>query len=243
MHNRGFTLLELMLAMAIFAIVGFASSALLDAVMRGDEASQQAQQRLQKLQQSFMLMERDFWQITPRQIRLNGEAPSKAVFSGGKNWIESDDDGVTFSHAGWSNPGAVLPRSEVQLVGYRLKEKQLQRLYYIYPDAITGTEPRVQVLMDKVEGLKVRYMEAGRDGSARGSSNDFDSGADFSTSDFSTDSSSSSTSRDDDNNDEDGNWLDTWEDSRLPALVKVTIVHEQLGEIDRVFTMPPGLTQ
>jgi|JI7StandDraft_1071085.scaffolds.fasta_scaffold06825_4 general secretion pathway protein J len=243
MRNRGFTLLELMLAMAIFAIVGFASSALLDAVMRGDEASQQAQQRLQKLQQSFMLMDRDFWQITPRQIRVNGEAPGKAVLAGGKNWIESDDDGVTLTHAGWSNPGAVLPRSEVQLVGYRVQEKQLQRLYYIYPDAVTGTEPRVQVLMDKVEGLKIRYMDAGRGDGVGGSSSDFDSGNDFSTGGFSSDRNGGTSSASSDADDENGNWLETWEDSRLPALIKITIVHEQLGEIDRVFTMPAGLTQ
>jgi general secretion pathway protein J len=154
----GFTFIEMLLAVAIFALVGLASVAVLDSVNRSDQASRQAGERLQKLQRAMLVLERDFWQITPRQVRINGEAPAKQTFAGAANWIESDDDGVSFSHAGWTNPGMVLARSEVQLVGYRLKERQWQRLYYLYPDAVSGTEPMVQPLLDNVDELKFRYL-------------------------------------------------------------------------------------
>ena len=52
----------------------------------------------------------------------------------------------------------VLPRSEVQLVGYRLREKKFERVFYLYPDAVTGTEPTVQTLLDEVDELKFRYL-------------------------------------------------------------------------------------
>lgn len=154
----GFTFIEMLLAVAIFALVGLASVAVLDSVNRSDQASRQAGERLQKLQRAMLVLERDFWQITPRQVRVNGEAPAKQTFAGAANWIESDDDGVSFSHAGWTNPGMVLARSEVQLVGYRLKDRQWQRLYYLYPDAVSGTEPMVQPLLDNVDELKFRYL-------------------------------------------------------------------------------------
>jgi len=157
-NNRGFTFIEMLLAVAIFALVGLASVAVLDSVTRSDEASRAATLRLQQLQRAMMLLERDFWQITPRQIRVNGEAPLAQTLAGATNWIESDDDGITFSHAGWTNPGMVLARSEVQLVGYRLKERQLQRLYYLYPDAVTGTEPNIQPLLEDIDELKFRYL-------------------------------------------------------------------------------------
>lgn len=157
-NHRGFTFIEMLLAVAIFALVGLASVAVLDSVTRSDEASKAATQRLQQLQRAMMLLERDFWQISNRQIRVNGEAPLAQTLAGAASWIESDDDGITFSHAGWTNPGMVLPRSEVQLVGYRLKERQLQRLYYLYPDAVTGTEPNIQPLLEEIDELKFRYL-------------------------------------------------------------------------------------
>lgn len=156
--NRGFTFIEMLLAVAIFALVGLASVAVLDSVTRSDEASRAATLRLQQLQRAMMVIERDFWQISARQIRVNGEAPVAQTLAGAVNWIESDDDGISFSHAGWTNPGMVLARSEVQLVGYRLKERQLQRLYYLYPDAVTGTDPNIQPLLEDIDELKFRYL-------------------------------------------------------------------------------------
>lgn len=157
--HGGFTFIEMLLATAIFALVGLASVAVLDSVTRSDTASQAALARLQKLQQVMMLLERDLWQITPRQVRINGEAPNKVILAGASNWLESDDDGLSFSHAGWTNPAMVLPRSEVQLVGYRLKENKLERLFYIYPDAVTGTEPHIQLLLEDIDSFKVTYLD------------------------------------------------------------------------------------
>lgn len=160
MNSRGFTFIEMLLATAIFALIGMASVAVLDSVTRSDTASQQAMQRLQRLQQAMMLLDRDIWQIVPRHIRVSGEAPIKTILAGSQNWLESDDDGISFSHAGWTNPGMILPRSEVQLVGYRLKENNLERMFYLYPDAVTGTEPQVQVLLQDIGSLKFKYMDA-----------------------------------------------------------------------------------
>ncbi len=157
--QRGFTFIEMLLATAIFALVGLASVAVLDSVTRSDTASQAALARLQKLQQVMMLLERDLWQIAPRQIRVSGEAPNKVMLAGVPNWLESDDDGVSFSHAGWTNPGMILPRSEVQLVGYRLKENKLERLFYLFPDAVTGTEPQIQLLLEDIDSFKITYLD------------------------------------------------------------------------------------
>lgn len=157
--QRGFTFIEMLLATAIFALVGLASVAVLDSVTRSDTASQAALARLQKLQQVMMLLERDLWQITPRQIRVSGEAPNKVMLAGVPNWLESDDDGVSFSHAGWTNPAMILPRSEVQLVGYRLKDNKLERLFYLFPDAVTGTEPQIQLLLEDIDSFKITYLD------------------------------------------------------------------------------------
>ncbi|MCT6701285.1 type II secretion system minor pseudopilin GspJ [Rheinheimera sp. 4Y26] len=199
--QRGFTFIEMLLATAIFALVGLASVAVLDSVTRSDTASQAALARLQKLQQVMMLMERDLWQITPRQIRVSGEAPSKVMMGGAPNWLESDDDGLSFSHAGWTNPAMILPRSEVQLVGYRLKENKLERLFYLYPDAVTGTEPQVQVLLEEIDSFKLTYL------------------------------------------DQEGIWQDSWMQETMPKALRMVITQQSTGELERIFTLPAGLTQ
>ncbi len=158
MNNRGFTLIEMLLAVVIFAAVGLASVAVLNTVVQNDANSKVNMDQLQQVQRAMLVMERDFWQIVPRQVRINGEAPTKLTLAGAKNFIESDDDGITFVQGGWTNPGMVLPRSEVQLVGYRLKGQKFERVYYIFPDAVTGTEPKVQVLLTDVEELKIQYL-------------------------------------------------------------------------------------
>ncbi len=158
MISRGFTLLEMLLAILIFAFVGAGSIAMLNTVTSSDQGSRQSIERMEKLQRAMLVFERDIWQITPRQIRVNGDSPSKLTLAGASNFIESDDDGITFSHAGWTNPGMVLPRSEVQFVGYRLKEQKFERLFYLYPDAVTGEEPNKQVLLEGVDELKFRYL-------------------------------------------------------------------------------------
>ncbi|MGP4763412.1 type II secretion system minor pseudopilin GspJ, partial [Klebsiella pneumoniae] len=66
---------------------------------------------------------------------------------------------MAFVHHGWRNPGMVLPRSEIQAVAYRLKEGRIERLFSLYPDAVTGTEPKVQPLLDHVTGFKLEYLE------------------------------------------------------------------------------------
>ena len=62
MNSRGFTFIEMLLASAIFALIGLASVAVLDSVTRSDTASQQAMQRLQRLQQVMMM---DFLSVMP----------------------------------------------------------------------------------------------------------------------------------------------------------------------------------
>ena len=154
----GFTFIEMLLAVAIFAMVGLASVAVLSSVTTGDRLSQQAAERLQQVQFAFMLLERDLMQISSRHIRIQGEAPRKERLLGGRFLLESEADAIAFTQHGWRNPGMILPRSELQALGYRLQDEQLQRLFTLYPDAVTGTEPRVQALLEDITELEFRYL-------------------------------------------------------------------------------------
>lgn len=159
-RSAGFTFIEMLLAAAIFAFVGLASVAVLSSVTQSDELSQQASERLVKLQRTMLMLERDFMQISVRHVRLNGEAPAKHRLFGEKFLLDSEDHGVSFTRQGWRNPGMILPRSEIQTVAYRLHEGTLQRLFTLYPDAVTGTEPKIQNLYQGLSGFEIQYLQA-----------------------------------------------------------------------------------
>ena len=158
-RSAGFTFIEMLLAAAIFAFVGLASVAVLNSVTQSDELSQQAAERLVQLQRTMLMLERDFMQISVRHVRLNGEAPAKDRLFGEKFLLDSEDHGVSFTRQGWRNPAMILPRSEIQTVAYRLQEGSLQRLFTLYPDAVTGTEPKIQNLYQGLTGFTVHYLQ------------------------------------------------------------------------------------
>lgn len=156
--SQGFTLLELIIAIAIFAIIGLSSFSLLDTVQRSDERSKQKSERQNELQRAFLLMERDFSQIARRTIRLNGEAPLKGYLHTRTDSFSTEDQAIAFVRHGWTNPGLLLPRSDVQSVAYRLKEGTLERLHYNFVDAVVGEEPKARPLMTRVNSLSFEYF-------------------------------------------------------------------------------------
>jgi general secretion pathway protein J len=83
--QRGFTLLEVLIAIAIFSVVSLASFTIFDTVLRGDESSKMRSERQNELQRAFLLMERDFTQIAKRTMRINGEEP-------GSSFLQTADD-------------------------------------------------------------------------------------------------------------------------------------------------------
>ncbi len=157
--SRGFTLLEILVAIAIVTLIGMASSSVLTTVLDTDEISEQRFEQLQKLQRAIMFVERDLQQAVARSVRIEGES-NQMVISGDSNAFESDADGLALVRAGWHNPQLVLPRSTLQAVAYRIQEEQLQRVYSDYVDNIVGYEPKVRVMLEGVQDLQFQFLVA-----------------------------------------------------------------------------------
>ena len=156
-QSHGFTLIEILVAMAIFTVIGLASTGVLTSVINSDQLSSERFEKLQQLQRTMLTIERDVLQIVPRATRINGE-PVSAVMTGGKDVFDSDADGLGFVRIGWHNPQMLLPRSTLQAVGYRIQEQQLQRLYGNYVDNVIGYEPKVKVLLSDIEDFRVSFL-------------------------------------------------------------------------------------
>ena len=160
--TKGFTLLEVLVAIAIFAVLSLAAYQVLQGVLRSGEISKEHSDSLTKLQRAMLIIEQDFTQIVARTSRDEGVEQDKLrVITAGASLFESEDQGIEFTRLGWANPLGLLPRSDLLRVRYRLKEGQLQRLYFLYPDLVAGQEPQVQVLLNDIEKLSFRFWNSG----------------------------------------------------------------------------------
>jgi len=157
--QQGFTLLEVLIAVAIFSVVSLASFTIFDTVLRGDENSKIRSDRQNELQRAFLLIERDFTQIAKRNMRVNGEAPSDSFLQTADDSFLADEQAIAFVRNGWTNPGLLLPRSDMQSVAYRLEEETLQRLHYNFVDAVVGQEPKIRPLISQVTSLDFEFYD------------------------------------------------------------------------------------
>lgn len=157
--TNGFTLLEMLIAIAIFAMLGLAANAVLQTVLRDDEVTQDFAKQLKGLQQGFGTIERDLSQIVARTARAEQGGRTSTVIQSGKDMLDSESEALVFYRLGWLNPGGILPRGSVQYVAYVVQNGELQRWYYPYPEPEVGAEPIKTVLMDKVLSVKYAFFD------------------------------------------------------------------------------------
>jgi len=145
---EGFTLLELLVALAIFGLLAAMSYSGLQAVLEQQSYTEQAAARLGELQKLYLVMQRDIEQIVPRTVRDEfGDAQQPLV--GG--------DALQLTRGGWRNP-AGRQRSTLQRVGYAFDDEQLVRYSWSVLDRAQDSEPLEQPLIEDVERMGLRYL-------------------------------------------------------------------------------------
>ena len=151
--QQGFTLLELLIASIIFAIMAVMAYGGLDNVLRNSRASEQALERLRQVQQTVSVLNRDLLQIVRRPIR-DEYGNTQPYLTAGNNI----DYVIEFSRGGRVNPANLL-RSSLLRVAYQLDEDKLIRLQWPQMDRAQGIEAKKTVLIEDVEDFNIRYMD------------------------------------------------------------------------------------
>lgn len=152
----GFTLIELLVALAVFAVLSVMAYGGLDTVLKAREATDKEALRLAKVQRTFLWLKRDIEQSVARSVRGDyGEV--QAAFKA----VEYGEYLLELTRGGYRNP-ARLQRSNLQRVGYGLKDNSLYRYSWQYLDRAQDSRVREMSLLDGVTSVRFRLLSAGQ---------------------------------------------------------------------------------
>lgn len=146
----GFTLLEVLIALAVFAILAtITSTALYDAFNTREKLNKQAD-RLNQLQLAMSLIENDSKQITERPIRSN-EMRLFPVFLGTERYVEFTRDGI-------ANPIGQEKRSTLKRIALICQGNQLLRRSWAVLDPVNHNIYEDKILLDNVNKCQLKYL-------------------------------------------------------------------------------------
>ncbi|WP_375752161.1 type II secretion system minor pseudopilin GspJ [Vibrio sp. HN007] len=160
-REAGFTLIEVLVAIAIFTMLSFSAYQVLDQTQQSNYQSIEKTERLKEIQRAMVVIDNDFNQIALRQFRNNGEEASSRLFWWESGLLGSDGYGALFTRLGWHNPQQMFPRGEVTKVGYRVRDDVLERIWWRYPDTPAGQDGLVTPLLSGVEKIDMRFYDEG----------------------------------------------------------------------------------
>lgn len=149
----GFTLLELLIAIAVFAIMSVMAYGGLNSVILNSSQTEIELEKVQKIQRAIFTISRDITQISNRKIR-DEFGNTQAHLSAGSNV----DYLVEFTRSGRRNPAKLL-RSNLLRVAYRYEDDKLTRVFWPQLDRAQNIEPYEDVLLENVSLAELRYLD------------------------------------------------------------------------------------
>lgn len=151
--QSGFTLIEVLVAMAIFAVLSALAYMTIGQTLSNSEMLTERMDRLQSVQRTMSLLSTELLQAAPRSIRGDLGDTQPALIS---------DFGAEFAlqltHNGWPNSAGV-PRSTQQRTAYRIEDDELVRYHWNVLDRTANNIAVATVLLDNIESLTFRFLQ------------------------------------------------------------------------------------
>jgi len=150
--DAGFTLIEVLIALAITAFVAAVAYSSLSTAMQAVESTRASAQRTYEINRAWMIISRDLRQFVARPVRDEFGQVEPAMAGGAAARFA-----LSFTRGGWHNPND-LPRSNLQRVNYRVEDGALWRDTYPVLDRAPDTQPQQVRLLEGVELLEPVFL-------------------------------------------------------------------------------------
>ncbi|HTY94002.1 MAG TPA: type II secretion system minor pseudopilin GspJ [Steroidobacteraceae bacterium] len=188
--SKGFTLIELIVALFITAILFAIGYGAINESLRNHDQLKQRQARLTEVQNAVRVMVQDFSELAARPIRdqlgqnwvacLTTQAAAATAAGGDAAAAAPDEDAddsdaaagdtarddggpdlVAFTRGGWANP-AGIQRPTLERVSYRFANGTLRRMHWTVLDGTEASMPVRRDLLTHVKSVAFRFMDASR---------------------------------------------------------------------------------
>lgn len=147
----GFTLIEIVVALAVFAIVGVMASSGLNAILKWQSDLNQKSEQIKSIQLTLKYFEKDINRAIGRTVR-DQYGDSQPSFSSDGETI------ISLTNSGWRNPAGLL-RSHLQRVAYEFSsDNELIRHSWNRLDGAISEDAREIILLKDVEEFEVEFL-------------------------------------------------------------------------------------
>lgn len=150
MNNRGFTLIEIIIALTIFATIAVITSSVLYQSFQIRERVTIQSEQLNTLQLALTLLQRDTEQLISRPVRGN-EMHLFPAFIGQTSYLE-------FTRGGAVNPMSVEQRSTLKRMAYICKRGKLIRRIWAQLDTPDREDYHDSILLNNLKNCSFAYM-------------------------------------------------------------------------------------
>lgn len=149
--QRGFTLLEIMIALLIFSIMATITTIALFTVFSSRDRVEARTARLAQLQLAMIILQKDTEQIVNRPILTQGK--------GNRPALEGSVSQVEFTRSGRDNPMALKQQSQLQRIAYIVRDNQLIRRAWYRLDRVNNAFYSERVMLDGIQSLNFAYLD------------------------------------------------------------------------------------
>lgn len=146
----GFTLFEMLVAVALFALMATLAWGGLQRVMDSRAAVEAEAARWRDLEALFVRLQTDVMQAVRRPVR-NEFAVTEPAFRGEQALVGVDSAQLTLVRT--------MPDGAPRRIGYRFVDKRLELLQWPALDLAPRARPTVSVLWRDLHGFSVRYLD------------------------------------------------------------------------------------
>ncbi|MEX2476003.1 type II secretion system minor pseudopilin GspJ [Marinobacter sp.] len=155
MSQKGFTLMEVLIAVTITAVIGLGVWQVISSVVLSRDRVNEAADAFDQVQRTMLLLERDLTQLVNRPVRDMYGDFQPALTS------REDEFELILTRQGWRNPLGTR-RSSLQRAGWEYTGEELRRRHWLTVDQAQEDNSRDLLVLPDVTSFEVRFLDSDR---------------------------------------------------------------------------------